>query len=337
MGLAVFEDTVLGEDAGEIGQGIDETAAADEGAGVEHGVAANFGAIADDGTEFAESGRGGAIVVVDGDVFAIEADVGEDDAAAEVGTEAEDGIADVVEVRDFAVVKEDAVFEFAGVSEGAAFADDDVFPEVSAGADDGVPADPGGAFDDGAGFDDDAFVDEDVFAEVDAGGEFGADFAFEAELEVGLDAGEGGPDGLVFGEEQSVLGGVEVQVVAGAEVHAWECGLHGEDFFFLGGDVLVDIGDAFVGEGLDFFFEAMEVVFGDEAFFLAFFEGFDGIPASGPDADFGFLAHLADEFDHLLTAFLGESGNGESDDFAFDGAVQAEAGLADGAVDVAQG
>ena len=69
MGLAIFEDAILGEDAGEIGQGIDEAAAADEGAGVEDGIAADFGAISDDGAEFAESGRGGAVVVVDGDVF----------------------------------------------------------------------------------------------------------------------------------------------------------------------------------------------------------------------------------------------------------------------------
>lgn len=98
------------------------------------------------------------------DVFAIEADIGNDDAGAEMGFIAEDGIADVIEVGDFAIVEDDAVFELAGVSECGIGADNDVFTDVGTCAHGGAGADPSGTFDGGAGFDDGARCEIDVFS-----------------------------------------------------------------------------------------------------------------------------------------------------------------------------
>jgi hypothetical protein len=50
---------------------------------------------------------------------------------------------------------------------------------------------------------------------------------------------------------------------------------NGEEVFFLVGEVGGDLGDGFVGHGLDLFFEALGVVFGE----LRFFEIFEAVAA----------------------------------------------------------
>lgn len=177
-----FPDGVGREETGEVGERIDDAAAADERAGVDDGVAADLGVVADDGAKFFQAGGDAFVAGGDEDFAAIKAHVGKDDAGAEVGLVAEDGIAHVVEVRDFAVVEEDAVLKFAGIAEDAVVTDDHVFANVAAAANLAVFADPGRSLDDSAWFHDGAFTDEDVIAH----GGLGMDFGMEGGLEVGL-------------------------------------------------------------------------------------------------------------------------------------------------------
>jgi len=114
-GLLELDDAILRGGATPLGAGIHEGVAADDGAGGEDRVAADLRAVADDGAKFAEAGGDHAAVVGDGDLRVIEADIGEDDAGGEMALEADDGIADVVEVGDFGFIEDDGVLELAGV------------------------------------------------------------------------------------------------------------------------------------------------------------------------------------------------------------------------------
>ena len=74
-------------------------------------------------------------------------EVGADDARAEVRLVAENGVAEVIEMRHLAAVEEQGVLEFAGIAHHAVVADDDVLADVGVVADLAVLADDGGAFD----------------------------------------------------------------------------------------------------------------------------------------------------------------------------------------------
>lgn len=127
-----FNDSVGGKDATPLSSGVEEGVGTDEGAGVDDTVAADFSMIANHCAELAESGRlKSAFGEGDEDFFAIEANVRQDDAGAEVGGVAENGIADVVEVGDLCAVENQTVFEFARVSEDAVIPNDYVFTDVA--------------------------------------------------------------------------------------------------------------------------------------------------------------------------------------------------------------
>ena len=114
MGLVPFDHLVGGEDAAPLGSGVEEGVGTDEGAGINDTVATDFGVVTNHCAELAESGRlESAFGEGDEDFFAIEPDIGEDDACAEMGGVAEDGIADIVKVRDLCVVEDEAVLELA--------------------------------------------------------------------------------------------------------------------------------------------------------------------------------------------------------------------------------
>ena len=125
-----LQNAVRREDAGETAEGVDDAAATDDASGIEDAVAANLGVVADDGTEFSQAGADGFVLGLDGDGLPIQSNVGEDHARTEVGFVAEDGVADVVEMGDFAAVEDDAVLELAGIAKGDAISDDDVFTDV---------------------------------------------------------------------------------------------------------------------------------------------------------------------------------------------------------------
>ena len=89
--------------------------------------------------------------------------------------------------------------------------------------------------------------------------------------------------------------------------------------------MLVDFSDLLVGHGLDLLLHAVEVILGDVAVFLAFFDGFKTVPTGGAHAHTGVFTQGLSHLHHLFAAFLGEGGNRQADHLAFDAAVQTQA------------
>ena len=100
-----------------------------DGSGVAHGVAAELGPVADHGPYFLDAGLDDLVAVVHHYQVAVALDVGGDGAGAHVGVPAEDGIADVVVVRDLAVVEYDRVLELDAVADYAIGTDENGTPD----------------------------------------------------------------------------------------------------------------------------------------------------------------------------------------------------------------
>ena len=120
----VLEDAVLGDQAADAAGGIDGAVSAHDGAGIAHGVAAELGPVADHGPYFLDAGLDDLVAVVHHYQVAVALDVGGDGACTHVSVPAEDGIADVVVVRDLAVVEDDRVLELDAVADYAVGTDE---------------------------------------------------------------------------------------------------------------------------------------------------------------------------------------------------------------------
>lgn len=152
------------------GVGVDERAGADERARVQDRVAAGLHIVAKNGPELGEAGIHFLVACPDfdgrafagGGVFgAVDGEIGEFCACAEVGTLSEDAVADVGEVRGMGAVEEEAVFGFAGVPEDGIGQEDDIFPNVRPVPDNRAFADVRRADNVRARFDDGSFGDVD--------------------------------------------------------------------------------------------------------------------------------------------------------------------------------
>jgi hypothetical protein len=165
LGL-IFCDVVVGQDAAPEDVWIDHRATSDDAARIQHGIAADFRVVAEHGAEFAQAGVEGFAILLHDDVALKEFDVGNFYTCAEVGFVAENGIADVIEMRRAGVVEEDRIFNLARIAHDAAVAKDDVFAEIGVVADLAVPADDGWPLDHHAVLEHRAFADKNVLADV---------------------------------------------------------------------------------------------------------------------------------------------------------------------------
>lgn len=156
----------------------------EDAAGVDNAVGADFAGIADNGAEFFEARVDDLSIVPDLDGGAVEFEVGEDDAGAEMSFVTEDAVADVGEVRNLDVVEEDAVFEFAAVAEDAGVTGDDIFADVGALADGAIGADPRGPHDGDTRFNDGIRADVHLLADVRFSQNFASIRRFEVFLEI---------------------------------------------------------------------------------------------------------------------------------------------------------
>ena len=110
-------------------------------------------------------------------------------------------------------------FEFAGVAEDRIIAHDHVLTDVATGADLAAIADPSRALDHGTLFDGGAVTDVDGIADEGAADLFAVDGRLEAELEIGLDEGEGFPNIGHLLEQRPVVGVLEIEVIGGGVGH----------------------------------------------------------------------------------------------------------------------
>src|SRR5260370_30759923 len=79
--------------------------------------------------------------------------------------EADDGIADVIEVRHVGIVKKQRVFDLAGIADHAVVADEDVFAHISVMTDLAVAPDDGWALNHRAVLDHRALANEHLFTD----------------------------------------------------------------------------------------------------------------------------------------------------------------------------
>ena len=115
-----------------VGHGVEDAVSSQDRTGAEHGIAAHFGPVADDGPEFSKSGFNDfSVVEAEADVFAIQPDVRTNHPGTEMGPVPENGITHVVEMRHFAIVEEEAVFEFGGVAEDTVAAGNHILAKIS--------------------------------------------------------------------------------------------------------------------------------------------------------------------------------------------------------------
>jgi len=209
----VLGDGVGREEAAPEDVGVNHGAAAEDAAGVQDGVAAGFGVVAEEGAKLAQAGVKGGAIFFDGDIAGEELDVGDFHAGANMGLMAENGVADVIVMGHLGAVEEEGVLEFAGVAHDAVVADEDVFTEVGVVADLAVFTNDGRAFDHGAGFDDGAGANEDARADGGAGKAGGRVLPGDAG-EVGLDFFEGVPGVGAVVEEGGMFGLCKVEKVS---------------------------------------------------------------------------------------------------------------------------
>src|SRR5271170_24848 len=95
----VFRDHVRGQNAAPENVRVNHRAATKDAAGVQHGVAAGFRAVAEQRAELAQAGVERRAVHLDENVAGEHFQIGNLHACAEVRLVAKDGVADVIEVR----------------------------------------------------------------------------------------------------------------------------------------------------------------------------------------------------------------------------------------------
>jgi hypothetical protein len=161
----VFRDHVRGQDAAPEDVRVNHRAASEDAAGVQHGVAAHFRAVAEQRAEFAQAGVKRLAVHLHLDVAGEHLEVGNFHARAEVRLVAENRVTDVIVVRRNGMIEQQRVFDFGRVAHDAIVANDDIFAEIGVVADLAVFADDGRAFDHCAVLDDGAFADENFFTD----------------------------------------------------------------------------------------------------------------------------------------------------------------------------
>src|SRR5579862_2930109 len=201
----VFRNHVRGQDAAPEDIWINHRAASDDAARVQHGVAAHFRTVTEQRTEFAQAGVKRLSVQFQLDVAGKELVIGDLHARAEVRLVAEDGVADIIEMRRLRTIEQQRVFQFGRVADDTAVADDDVFPDIGAMSDLAVFADDGRAFDHRTVLDHRAFTDKHFFADERPAFAGVAQFRFQMCDNVGFDFFQGFPrefaavkDGGVF-------------------------------------------------------------------------------------------------------------------------------------------
>jgi len=98
-----------------------------------------------------------------------------------------------------------------------------------------------------------------------------------------------------------------------------------EDFLLLGLGERIDLLDRVVGQLLHLMLEALALVLADLVLLLVLLEVVHAVAAHIADCDASLLGILANELGELLAAFLGQLGNGQTDNLAVRNRIEPEA------------
>ena len=86
------------------------------------------------------------------------------------------------------------------------------------------------------------------------------------------------------------------------------------DFLFLMRYHLVNLCNEAVGDILDMFLTALQVILGDLFFLLKHLERVVGVSSCITHGDLGILPHALEGFDHFLAPFLGKCGDHDANE-----------------------
>src|SRR5579859_2889239 len=209
----VLRNHVGGQDTAPEDVRVNYRATANDTAGIQHGVAADFHAVAEQSAEFAQAGVKWLAIQLELDVAGEHFEIGDFHAGAQMRLVAEDGVADVIVVRRLGVVEQKRIFQFGRIAHHAVVADDDIFAEVGVVANFAVFADDGRAFDHHAVLQDRAFADEHLFADVRPAFALVAQFRFQIGGEIPLNFFQRLPGKFAAVKNGGVFGLVEVKQV----------------------------------------------------------------------------------------------------------------------------
>ena len=207
----VLGNHVRGQNAAPENVRVNHRAASEDAAGIQHGVAAGFRAVAQQRAELAQAGVAGLAVHLDKNIPRHQFEVGNFYARAEVRLVAENGIADVIEMGRGGLIEQKRIFQFGRIADNTAVADDDVFADVGVVADLAIFSDDGRAFNHRAVFDDGVFADKNFFTDVSAAFALVAEFGFEIFGNVFLDFFERVPGESAAVENFGVFGLAQIK------------------------------------------------------------------------------------------------------------------------------
>jgi hypothetical protein len=161
----ILEDGVLSQDAAKVRERIDHAVSADQGTGINDGIASDLDPITDNCTELTKTSLDDCFLVVNRDFLSVQAEIGKDYSGTQMRFVPEDRIAHVTEMGDLHVVEDQAILELTGVAQNDAVPDNDVFSDVTTRSNLASLTNPGWSFNRCAGFDHGPFTDKDRVAD----------------------------------------------------------------------------------------------------------------------------------------------------------------------------
>ena len=123
---------------------------------------------------------------------------------------AQNGIPDIVEMRDLRLIEDQAVLKLAGVPRNDPVADNDILADVASVSNVTILADPCRPLDHGTLLNDGPRPDEYSVSDERSSDDLPIDAWFESELKIGLDLRQGLPDILDVVEDDAMLGAAQI-------------------------------------------------------------------------------------------------------------------------------
>ena len=210
MGL---QNRVWRQHAAEMGERINHGVASQNRARAYYRVATDLGAITNDGAELTESGCDATVFVSQMDFFPVQSHICQNHSCPQVSFITENGVTDIVKMRDFGAVEHHAIFKLAGVTKDHSITHDYAFADIAATADLAIIPDPGWTFNGRTVFDDGFVTDIHHFANKRSAQQSSVNGWIKPKLEIAGDLLQNIPDlGRVI-EERSVLCLAQVEVI----------------------------------------------------------------------------------------------------------------------------
>src|SRR5262249_33455775 len=148
----------------------------------------------DDGAEFAKTRCDRLVFVSQMDFFPVQSHICQNHSCPQVGLVAENGVTDIVKMRDLGPVEYYAIFKLAGVTKDYAVANDHIFADITTASYLATISDPGRTFNGRAVFDDSFVTDIDPVAYEGSAKQTSAHRRIEAELKITGDLLQNIPD-----------------------------------------------------------------------------------------------------------------------------------------------